>query len=76
MTSAFSWQNSISLCPASFHIPRPNFPVTYKRQYMNSFIRYEKIAKSIESGGRLAVARGLRKASMENDFSWVHFFQG
>ena len=27
MTSAFSWQNSISLCPASFRIPRPNFPV-------------------------------------------------
>ena len=23
MTSAFSWQNSISLCPASFCIPRP-----------------------------------------------------
>ena len=23
LTSAFSWQNSISLCPASFHIPRP-----------------------------------------------------
>ena len=23
MTSAFSWQNSISLFPASFHIPRP-----------------------------------------------------
>ena len=28
MTSAFSWQNSISLCPASFCIPRPNLPVT------------------------------------------------
>ena len=28
MTSAFSWQNSISLCPASFHIPRLNLPVT------------------------------------------------
>ena len=27
MTSVFSWQNSISLCPASFRIPRPNFPV-------------------------------------------------
>ena len=27
MTSAFSWQDSISLCPASFHIPRPNLPV-------------------------------------------------
>ena len=28
MTSVFSWQNSIRLCPASFHIPRPNLPVT------------------------------------------------
>ena len=28
MTSAFSWQNSIRHCPASFRIPRPNFPVT------------------------------------------------
>ena len=28
MTSAFSWQNSISLCPASFRIPSPNLPVT------------------------------------------------
>ena len=26
MTNAFSWQNSISLCPASFCIPRPNLP--------------------------------------------------
>ena len=28
MTSAFSWQNSISLCPFSFRIPRPNLLVT------------------------------------------------
>ena len=28
MTSVFSWQNSISLCPASFCIPSPNWPVT------------------------------------------------
>ena len=27
MTSAFSWQNSISLCPASFCTLRPNLPV-------------------------------------------------
>ena len=27
MTSAFSWQNS-GLCLATFHIPRPNLPVT------------------------------------------------
>ena len=24
----FSWQNSVSLCPASFCIPRPTLPVT------------------------------------------------
>ena len=28
MTSAFSWQNSISLCSSSFCTPRPNLPVT------------------------------------------------
>ena len=28
MTSAFSWQNSVSLCPASFCTPRPTLPVT------------------------------------------------
>ena len=27
MTCAFSWQNSVSLCPASFCTPRPNLPV-------------------------------------------------
>ena len=28
VTSTFSWQNSISLCPASFCTQRPNLPVT------------------------------------------------
>ena len=28
MITAFSWQNSFSLCPASFCTPRPNLPVT------------------------------------------------
>ena len=28
MTSVFSWENSVSLCPASFCTPRLNFPVT------------------------------------------------
>ena len=28
MTSAFSWKNYVSICPASFCTPRPNFPVT------------------------------------------------
>ena len=28
MTSVFSWQNSVNLCPASFCAPRPKLPVT------------------------------------------------
>ena len=28
MTSAFSWQNFVSLCPASFFTARPNLPIT------------------------------------------------
>ena len=27
MTNVYSWQNSISLCPASFCTPRPNLPI-------------------------------------------------
>ena len=35
MTSAFSWQKSINLCPASFRPPRPNLPVT--RCFLTSY---------------------------------------
>ena len=27
MTTVFSWQNSVNLCPASFCTPRPNLPI-------------------------------------------------
>ena len=37
MTSAFSWQNSVSLCPASFCIPRPNLPVTPGVSWLPTF---------------------------------------
>ena len=36
MTSAFSWQKSISLCPDSFPTPRPNLPV-YPRCSLTSY---------------------------------------
>ena len=29
MTSAIFWQNSISICPAAFCIPRPNLPAQF-----------------------------------------------
>ena len=36
MTSVFSWQNSISLCPVSFCTPRPNLPVN-SRYFLTSY---------------------------------------
>ena len=37
MTSAFSSQNSISLCPASFCTPRPNLPATPGISWLPTF---------------------------------------
>ena len=45
MTSAFSWQNSISLCPASFYIPRPNLPVTPGVSWLPTFAFQSPIMK-------------------------------
>ena len=45
MTSAFSWQNSISLYPASFHIPRPNLPVTPGVSWLSTFAFQSLIMK-------------------------------
>ena len=37
MTSVFSWQNSVSLCPASLCTPRPNSPVTPGISWLPTF---------------------------------------
>ena len=37
VTSVFSWQNSVSLCPASFCTPRPNLPVTPGISWLPTF---------------------------------------
>ena len=37
MTSVFAWQNSISLCSASFCNPRPNLPVTPGVSWLPTF---------------------------------------
>ena len=37
MTSAFSWQNSASLCSASFCTPRPNLSVTPGISWLSTF---------------------------------------
>ena len=45
MTSAFSWQNSMSLCPASFCTPRPNLPVTPDVSLLPTFAFQSPIMK-------------------------------
>ena len=51
MTSVFSWQNSISLCPASFCTPRPNLPVTQGVSWLPTFAFQTPIMKSTCLGG-------------------------
>ena len=38
MTSEFSWQNVVSLCPASFCTPRLNLPVTLGIDFLLEFL--------------------------------------
>ena len=47
MTSTFPWLNSISLCPASFCIPRPNLPVTPGVSWHPTFAFQSPIMKRI-----------------------------
>ena len=57
MTSAFSWQNSISLCPASLRIPRPNLPVTPGVSWLPTFTFQSPIMKRTYFG--VLVLKGL-----------------
>ena len=45
LTSAFSWQNFVSLCPASFCTPRPNLPVTPGISWLPTFAFQSPIMK-------------------------------
>ena len=51
MTSAFSWQNSISLCLASFCTSRPNLPVTPGISWLPTFAFQSPIMKRTSFGG-------------------------
>ena len=49
MISVFSWQNSISICPSSFCIPRTNLPVTPGVSWLPSFVFQSPIMKRTSS---------------------------
>ena len=53
MTSAFSWQNSISLCPASFRIPRNSLEgmmLKLKLQYFGHLMRRVDSLEKTDAG--------------------------
>ena len=58
MTSAFFWQNSISVCPASFCTPRPNLPVILGIFWLPTFAFQSPIMKRTSFFGVL-VLEGL-----------------
>ena len=62
MTSVFSWQNSISLCPASFRIPRPYLPVTPGVSWLPTFAFRSPIMKRTSFLGVLEGLVDLHRA--------------
>ena len=49
MTSALSWQNSVSIFPASFCTPKPNLPVTSGIPKLSTFAFQSPVIKRILS---------------------------
>ena len=45
MTSMLSWQNFVSLCPASFYTSKPNFPATSGISWLPTFAFQSPIMK-------------------------------
>ena len=70
MTSAFSWQNSVSLSPASFCIPRPNLPVTNGNPFQHS------CPENPMDGGawKTAVHEAAKSRTRLSDFTFTFHF--
>ena len=65
MTSGFSWQNSVSLCPSSFCTLRANLPVTLGISWLSTFAFHSPIMNRTSypypSEGRQTENRNHRK---------------
>ena len=70
MTSVLSWQNSISLCPASFCTPRPNLHVT-----PGVPLQYSCLENPMDGGAWWAVVHGVAKSwTRLSDFTFTFHF--
>ena len=79
MTSVFSWQNSIILCPASFRITRPNLPVTPGVSWLPTFAFQSPIMKRTSFLG-VSSKRSWgqeEKGTTEDEMAgWHHWLDG
>ena len=78
MTSAFSWQNSISLFPASFRTPRPNLPVTPGVSWLPTFAFHSPIMKrtsfwGVSSKGLVGLHRTIELQLLQHYWSGHRF---
>ena len=69
MTSAFSWQNSISLCPASFRIRRPNLKVKEESESVGLKLNIQK-TKIMASGPITSWQIDGETVETESDFGF------
>ena len=75
MAGAFSWQNSISLCPPSFCTPRPNSPVIPRISWLTTFAFQSPIMKRISFWG-ISSRRSCRFIQPFNFSFFSMTFQG
>ena len=75
MTSVFSWQDSVRLCPASFCTPRSNFPVTSGNFWLTTFAFQSPIMKRtpfgvLVLGGHIGLHRTVQLQLLQHCWLW------
>ena len=75
MTSVFSWQNYISLCPALFCSPRPNLPVTPDVSWFPTFAFQSPIVKRTSFLG-VSSKRSCRSSENHSNQLLQHYWSG
>ena len=78
MTSAFTGENSVSFCPASFRIPRPNLPVIPGVSWLPTFAFQSPIMKrtsfwGVSSKRSYLDYKEMQPVHSKGDQPWVFF---
>ena len=72
MTSAFSWQKSVNLCPASFCTPRSNLPIIPGISWLPTFAFQSPMMQRISFFFFFGViSRRIKPVSPKGNQSWI-----